>query len=164
MSELTHFGVPGMKWGHRRANAASRKSAVSDYKSLKKINRRAGVGSRKALAQIKADIEHKMATDPVYAAKFKNIPAERARAIKAATFVGLGAMVVYSYAPLAYSAIHSPKVVNTTNKGADWLAGKIREAKVKAPRNPKNSPYWNDMTIKSSATLANMAMELYRGL
>ena len=57
--ELYHYGVPGMKWGHRKASYASEKSAYrqakKDFKAAKKGVRKSGLGfGIKGIAKVKA--------------------------------------------------------------------------------------------------------------
>lgn len=165
-NDLTHFGVPGMKWGHRKAVMTSRRNAAADYKTSRKLARASRPGIRKERAAIKKQIDERMQNDPEYAKKFKRIPTDRKHAAQIVTAVAVGALVVESYHPFIMKAVYAGNrnLVNNTNKGADWMAKKIREAKATAPTNPKKSPYWNDMVIKGSGEWAGTAMELYRGL
>lgn len=50
MTELTHFGVPGMKWGHRKAAAPTSGSQPTktrqELRALNKASRKADVAAR----------------------------------------------------------------------------------------------------------------------
>ena len=74
-SELYHYGVPGMKWGQRKASYASEKSsykqAKKEFKAAKKNVRKSGLGFG-----IKGIAKRKAAQDKLDAAELNMVDAK----------------------------------------------------------------------------------------
>ena len=68
-NELRHYGVLGMKWGHRRAETKLQKTAAKDANRFAKAKMAYGEGSGIQRRQIKAEIESKM-RNPAYKKSF----------------------------------------------------------------------------------------------
>lgn len=95
-NELCHYGVPGMKWGHRKksyeAERAAYKQAKKDYKQARKSLRKAGYGAfgRKGLKKYtsaekrvdKAELDMIDAKANYKAAKSKNSEKAAAKVYK----------------------------------------------------------------------------------
>lgn len=82
---LVHYGVPGMKWGHRKAKYYSNKASRNYKKSAKEIQKNNGQWNKKATKSfIKADKSRAKAIINAYNSnlKYRNKTAKEAKLLK----------------------------------------------------------------------------------
>lgn len=119
MAELKHFGIPGMRWGHRKAQTSSgssggRKTAFGPTnQDGRKVNKLFGKRNRTAIRKfIFGDEDKALANWPILKTKYKQMTPEQKKVARDRTAKVLAVMSSVSIAILTSQIVALSKMAH----------------------------------------------------